>query len=180
MNNAPMGGSVFPTDRPNDPGFSDPSKALGRSGVTKTDCVFSFLSVTSLWSPWALWRAPYRARYSALVLVGEPGPPDITFCDTTPFLSPYKPLNCPGTTTITPHLDSALSCDVTHHREEPLGTVLLRSPAGDAMVTYLGCFSSQLRICPAICLCDCRNQLYGIVCYWNSLVCCLVLWQMWW
>ena len=31
-------------------------------------------------------------------------------------------LNCPGTTT-TPHLDSALPCDVTHHMEEPLKTV---------------------------------------------------------
>ena len=45
----------------------------------------------------------------------------------TPFLSPNKPLNCPGTTT-TPHLGSTLSCDVTHHRGKPLEAVLLRSP----------------------------------------------------
>ena len=38
--------------------------------------------------------------------------------------SPCRLLNCPGTTiTITPHLDSTLPCDVTHHREEPLKTV---------------------------------------------------------
>ena len=36
--------------------------------------------------------------------------------------SPCKLLNCPGTTT-SPHLDSTLACDVTHHREEPLGAV---------------------------------------------------------
>ena len=72
---------------------SDPSEALlGRPGVTKAVLVSSgyiFYFALGPLSPRA--RSIKRAVLVLGVLVGQPpdspGPPDITFCDTTPFLT---------------------------------------------------------------------------------------------